>query len=63
MLPDGQYKSVCGICVANCGVEVIVQGGGVVKVQGDPEHPQNGGAVCKRAESKAIVENLYPLRM
>ena len=57
MLPDGQYKSVCGICVANCGVEVIIQGGRVVKVQGDPAHPQNRGALCKRAEP--IVENLY----
>ncbi|MFC1823662.1 molybdopterin-dependent oxidoreductase [Thermodesulfobacteriota bacterium] len=45
------YKSVCSPCHSNCGVLVHVKDGRVLKIEGDPEHPENEGAMCVRGLS------------
>lgn len=51
------YSSVCGECPAGCGVWVRTREGRVVKVEGNPEHPISGGALCSRGFSS--VQGLY----
>jgi anaerobic selenocysteine-containing dehydrogenase/Fe-S-cluster-containing dehydrogenase component len=51
------YASVCGECPAGCGVWVRTREGRVVKVEGNPEHPISGGALCSRGYSS--VQGLY----
>jgi formate dehydrogenase major subunit len=39
-------KSVCGLCVNNCGVLVTLEEGKAVDIEGDPESPLNRGGLC-----------------
>ncbi len=51
------YATVCGECPAGCGVRVRTREGRAVKVEGNPEHPINGGALCIRGQ--ASLQGLY----
>ncbi len=42
-------KSVCRFCGTGCGVRLAVQGGRLVGLRGDPEHPTTKGLVCAKA--------------
>ena len=44
-------KSVCAPCHSNCGVLVHVKDGRVIKIEGDPDHPENEGSMCVRGLS------------
>ena len=50
-------KTSCGMCYVGCGVKVQVKDDVVVKVEGNPDSPQNRGRMC--AKGKAAVMNLY----
>jgi anaerobic selenocysteine-containing dehydrogenase len=45
--------SYCRICAAACGIVVTVEGGRVVRVRGDDEHPVSRGYVCSKARGIA----------
>ncbi len=51
------YASVCGECEAGCGIWVRTREGRVVKVEGNPDHPVSGGALCARGHSS--IQGLY----
>jgi len=51
------FRSTCRECPAGCGVEVRVREGRVHKVEGNPDHPVNGGGLCARGQ--AAVQGLY----
>ena len=51
------YASVCRECPAGCGVHVKVREGRPIKVEGNPDHPVNGGALCARGQ--ASLQGLY----
>ncbi|MYC99922.1 MAG: 4Fe-4S dicluster domain-containing protein [Gammaproteobacteria bacterium] len=51
------YASVCGECPAGCGVWVRTREGRAVKIEGNPEHPVSGGALCARGHS--ALQGLY----
>ena len=51
------YASVCGECPAGCGTIVRTREGRAVKVEGNPEHPVNRGALCLRGQ--AALQGLY----
>ena len=51
------YTSVCGECEAGCGIWVRTMEGRVVKVEGNPDHPVSGGALCSRGHSS--IQGLY----
>ena len=51
------YTSVCGECPAGCGIWARTREGRVVKVEGNPDHPISGGALCSRGFS--AVQGLY----
>lgn len=51
-------KTVCCLCgLSGCGMDVTVEDGKVVKVQGDKDHPESKGALC--IKGLAAMEILY----
>jgi molybdopterin-containing oxidoreductase family iron-sulfur binding subunit len=51
------YASTCTECSAGCGLHVRVREGRPVKLEGNPEHPINKGALCARGQ--AGLQGLY----
>jgi molybdopterin-containing oxidoreductase family iron-sulfur binding subunit len=51
------YTTVCDGCSAQCGMWVRTREGRVVKLEGNPEHPVSGGALCSRGH--ASLQHLY----
>ena len=51
------YATVCRECPAGCGLHVRVREGRAVKVEGNPLHPVNRGALCSRGQ--ASLQGLY----
>lgn len=55
-------KSACRMCHGGCGCLVVVKGGKVVKVSGDPGSPLNRGKMC--VKGRASIRHLYnPARL
>ncbi len=48
---DGYIPTMCEMCVWRCGVLAKVEGGRVVKLEGNPEHPHSKGRLCARGQS------------
>ena len=51
------YATLCRECSAACGVIAETRDGRVIKLEGNPEHPLNRGALCARGQ--AAVQGLY----
>lgn len=51
------YASTCGECAGGCGLHVRTREGRAIKLEGNPEHPVNGGALCSRGQ--ASLQGLY----
>src|SRR5512140_668040 len=51
------YASTCRECATGCGVLLESRDGRTFKVEGNPEHPLNRGALCSRGQ--AAVQGLY----
>jgi len=43
------HKSACNLCYINCGIEVLVEEGRIIKVRGDRDHPKSQGYLCNKA--------------
>jgi len=48
---DGYIPTMCEMCVWRCGVLAKVRDGKVVKLEGNPEHPNSRGKLCARGQS------------
>lgn len=59
MIPGlaNHYASSCGGCSAGCGLLVKTKDGRPLKLEGNPNHPQNKGSIC--AIGQASILNLY----
>ena len=51
------YASTCRECAASCGLLVETRDGRVIKLEGNPAHPLNRGALCARGQ--AAPQGLY----
>jgi len=51
------YTTTCQECSAQCGMWVSTREGRVTKVEGNPNHPISGGALCSRGHSS--LQGLY----
>src|SRR5438093_7019329 len=51
------FSTVCRECPAGCGVIARNREGRVVKLEGNPDHPVNAGALCLRGQ--AALQGLY----
>jgi molybdopterin-containing oxidoreductase family iron-sulfur binding subunit len=52
-----RYRTVCRECPAGCGVTATTRDGRALKLEGNPEDPIGGGALCARGQ--AAVQGLY----
>ena len=50
-------RTVCSLCYSCCGVLIHVKDGEVVRIEGDPDHPNSKGALCPKGLSG--IELLY----
>ncbi|MGQ9546840.1 MAG: molybdopterin-containing oxidoreductase family protein [Dehalococcoidia bacterium] len=50
-------KTTCQLCHLGCGMNVYVEEGRIVKVEGMSEHPFNKGVLCPKGE--AVIEYVY----
>ena len=48
-------KSTCCYCGVGCGVLIKSQGGRIVGIEGDPDHPANFGRLCSKALSLPLT--------
>src|SRR6201987_5908251 len=49
-MPGSEWKkTACNICYVNCGVEVLVDDGKIIKVRGDRDNPKSRGYLCNKA--------------
>jgi len=51
------FSTVCRECPAGCGLVAKNRDGRVVKLEGNPDHPVNAGALCIRGQ--AALQGLY----
>ena len=51
------YTSTCRECAASCGIIAETRDGRTTKLEGNPEHPLNKGALCARGQS--ALQGLY----
>src|SRR5207237_262920 len=51
------YATTCRECPAACGVIAETRDGRAIKLEGNPEHPLNRGALCARGQS--ALQGLY----
>src|SRR5438477_6951910 len=51
------YATTCRECTAACGVIAETRDGRVIKLEGNPVHPLNRGALCARGQS--ALQGLY----
>ncbi len=51
------YASTCRECSAACGIVAETRDGRTIKLEGNPEHPVNRGALCARGQS--ALQGLY----
>jgi len=55
------YASTCRECPAGCGLHVKTRESRPIKLEGNPEHPINRGALCARGQS-GIARTYHPDR-
>lgn len=51
------YATTCRECAAACGVMAEVRDGRPIKLEGNPDHPRNRGAIC--ATGLSAIQGLY----
>lgn len=59
--------STCQLCLARCGILCFVEDGRVVKIEGNPNHPNSRGKICAKGQAGInLLYNpdrvLYPLK-
>ena len=55
------YASTCQECPSGCGLHVRTREGRPIKLEGNPEHPVNRGALCARGQA-SIGRTFHPDR-
>ena len=51
------HKTACILCSLNCGLEVKVEDGHLVKIRGDREHPGSKGYTCEKPARLDFYQN------
>ncbi len=46
-----ETTTICPYCSVGCGMIVHTQGGAIINVEGDPDHPINEGSLCPKGSS------------
>jgi formate dehydrogenase major subunit len=56
--PIGETPTICPFCAVGCGAIVASQGGKVVNLEGDPDHPINRGSLCSKGMALAQLNTV-----
>ena len=59
----GESPTICPYDASGCGFIVEAQGGKVVNIEGDPDHPINRGAACAKGASMRQLSADNPWRL
>ncbi len=55
------YASTCQECPVGCGTHVTTREGRPIKIEGNPDHPINRGALCAKAQA-SVARTYHPDR-
>ena len=62
-----ESTTICCYCSVGCGAIVSVYEDGILKIEGDPDHPINEGALCSKGQAMSQVHQvdgeLNPFRL
>ena len=53
-----ETTTICCYCAVGCGAIVTAYEDGIIKVEGDPDHPINEGALCSKGLAMAQVHQV-----
>ncbi len=59
----GEKTTICPYDASGCGFLVAAEGGKIVNIEGDPDHPINRGAACAKGASLRQVAADNPWRL
>lgn len=57
-----EVTTICPYCSCGCGAICYVEGGRLLSVVGDPDHPINEGALCSKGSSLLNLNTVYNFR-
>ncbi len=52
-----ETTSICSFCGGGCGQIVHTEGGKLINIEGDSDHPVNEGALCSKANASYQIVN------
>jgi len=53
-----ETTTICCYCSVGCGAIVTAYEDGIIKIEGDPDHPINEGALCSKGQAMAQVHQV-----
>lgn len=53
-----ETNTICCYCSVGCGAIVTVYEDGILKIEGDPDHPINEGCLCSKGQAMAQVHQV-----
>ena len=53
-----ETSTICCYCSVGCGAIVSAYEDGIIKIEGDPDHPINEGALCSKGQAMAQVRQV-----
>ena len=54
----GETITICCYCSVGCGAIVTVYDDGILKIEGDPDHPINEGTLCSKGQAMSQVHQV-----
>ena len=53
-----ESTTICCYCSVGCGAIVSVYDDGILKIEGDPDHPINEGSLCSKGQAKSQIHQV-----
>ena len=53
-----EYTNICCYCAGGCGSLCSVRDGGLINLEGDPDHPINQGGLCPKGATMFQLRNI-----
>ena len=53
-----ETTTICCYCSVGCGAIVTAYEDGIIKIEGDPDHPINEGALCPKGQAMAQIHQV-----
>ena len=53
-----ETTTICCYCSVGCGAIVTAYDDGIIKIEGDPDHPINEGALCSKGQAMSQVHQV-----